>query len=878
MNVPSGYTALDLIGFTDRGDYDSTANYVKNDLVHHNNSIWRCLVDDTTAVTPAEGANWTVYIQNGTTLNGMADVNLTTPANGDLLRYNSTSSKWENQDVDSTPTQSSTKLVQSGGVYTQLENKANTADLAAVATTGAYSDLSGTPQLAQVATTGQYSDLSGQPTIPTVNDATLTIQKNGTNVETFTANSSTNKTANITVPDVINDLSDVNISSVANEEILAYDSASSKWKNSGALGALKEALTNQSYQNGAVNLFDYTATSDTVSGVTFTMNSDKTVTVNGKGTNTNNYSTIYLGSFTNFNIGETYKVSGCPSDGANNKYEMFWVARNSSSTALATVEDTGSGGTITIPSNTVRVECYIRCYYNVQIDSKIFKPMLTYSSMVNSDYAHYVPYAAPNKDLLSYKDNGVLGAKNLLNVRKLINHSPVGGLNFQLNDDGSVTIQGGTTTSEFQLLHGFIQGGILSTPLLKPNTTYIFSIGTGKKQENLALNVFVKETSSSGWTGLTLKTNVDSITFTTPATIYDLWIKVQVSSGKSITTTTIYPMIRLASDTDPTYQPYAKTNQQLTKDDIGLTENEFVNGAVNLLDNIATTQVVNGVTYTRNADGSVIANGTANADTWYEVTGLQKISGAMSLKMSGCPANGDYSTYSIQFTDRGLNNTSDDAIYRDTGNGVEFSISVNHYYRVHIRIKNGVTVSNLVFKPMLTVADVPNSDYNHYVPYAKSNKELTNLAQQLDGNYVLTRRACYLKAISASNTKKRNVLMAEFMDDFVAEVSSYMDTNDLIIVTHGSAGGVAPGKNTVPYPLSKSEIAVTSIVLSDVDLTNTVIATYETVFTHNSATCTVYDNRIPIGANPTVTCTNYSGDTPTSGTMNLYYMIYKKIS
>ena len=36
--------------------------------------------------------------------------------------------------------------------------------------------------------------------IPTVNNATLTIQKNGTNVATFTANASSNATANITVP------------------------------------------------------------------------------------------------------------------------------------------------------------------------------------------------------------------------------------------------------------------------------------------------------------------------------------------------------------------------------------------------------------------------------------------------------------------------------------------------------------------------------------------------------------------------------------------------------------------------------------------------------------------------------------------------------
>lgn len=39
-----------------------------------------------------------------------------------------------------------------------------------------------------------YSD------IPTVNNATLTIQKNGTTVKTFTANASSNVTANITVP------------------------------------------------------------------------------------------------------------------------------------------------------------------------------------------------------------------------------------------------------------------------------------------------------------------------------------------------------------------------------------------------------------------------------------------------------------------------------------------------------------------------------------------------------------------------------------------------------------------------------------------------------------------------------------------------------
>ncbi len=60
--------------------------------------------------------------------------------------------------------------------------------------------------LATVATSGSYNDLSNKPTIPTVNNATLTIQKNGTTVKTFTANASSNVTANITVPTKTSDL------------------------------------------------------------------------------------------------------------------------------------------------------------------------------------------------------------------------------------------------------------------------------------------------------------------------------------------------------------------------------------------------------------------------------------------------------------------------------------------------------------------------------------------------------------------------------------------------------------------------------------------------------------------------------------------------
>ena len=119
------------------------------------------------------------------------------------LLYDGTLGSWS-VETASVPTKTS-DITNDGddGVHPFLA----TDDVATVATTGAYSDLSGTPSLATVATSGSYTDLSNKPTIPTVNNATLTIQKNGTTVNTFTANASSNVTANISVPTSFSGLS-----------------------------------------------------------------------------------------------------------------------------------------------------------------------------------------------------------------------------------------------------------------------------------------------------------------------------------------------------------------------------------------------------------------------------------------------------------------------------------------------------------------------------------------------------------------------------------------------------------------------------------------------------------------------------------------------
>ena len=68
MIEPTGYTALDLVGYTDKGTYAANVNYVKNDLVHYGGNIWRVLIDDTIGITPAEGPNYTLFIGEPTNL------------------------------------------------------------------------------------------------------------------------------------------------------------------------------------------------------------------------------------------------------------------------------------------------------------------------------------------------------------------------------------------------------------------------------------------------------------------------------------------------------------------------------------------------------------------------------------------------------------------------------------------------------------------------------------------------------------------------------------------------------------------------------------------------------------------------------------------
>lgn len=165
--------------------------------------------------------------------------------------------------------------------------------------------------LATVATTGAYSDLSGTPTIPTVNDATLTIQKNGTTVQTFTANASTNATANITVPTDTSDLTNGAgfITGISSSDVTTalgytpYDSSNPSGYTSN-VGTVT-SVNNVSPVNGNVSLTIPTVNNPTI-----------TITQCG----------VTKGSFTlNQASGDTIALDAGGAGGGNDLFDFKWA-------------------------------------------------------------------------------------------------------------------------------------------------------------------------------------------------------------------------------------------------------------------------------------------------------------------------------------------------------------------------------------------------------------------------------------------------------------------------------------------------------------------------------------------------------------------------
>ena len=143
----------------------------------------------------------------------------------------------------------------------------------------------------------------------------------------------------------------------------------------------------------------------------------------------------------------------------------------------------------------------------------------------------------------------------------------------------------------------------------------------------------------------------------------------------------------------------------------------------NLLNPTLATTTVNGITCTNNGDGTYTLNGTASANATFRVSQLeiQKYLGK-TLRLVGCPKGGSGTTYRMFLTDNQNSNSS----LTDLGEGATKTVEQwgsSEYWICYISIDSGVTVSNVVFKPMLTTN--LNATYDDFVPYTGDGETLT---------------------------------------------------------------------------------------------------------------------------------------------------------
>jgi hypothetical protein len=314
------------------------------------------------------------------------------------------------------------------------------------------------------------------------------------------------------------------------------------------------------------NLLKNKATTQTINGVTFTVNADKSVRVVAN--NTSVYSALTLNSNLAeiLEVDKSYILTGTsikPSGTSYRQYELR-IRKNSNNDIVAS--DTGSGVKFTLTQAMVQADTYrldIAIFDGTTCDT-VFYPMLRKADIIDPTYEPYHESVEEEIEQI-YADNGVLGAKNLYNLSYPT--QTLNGITWTNNGDGTLTANGTSTatslpnTDRFTLPKGdYIFTCPNNQGITNANNIYwfLYNVTQGKDATNILQN------------GQFSHNGTDILSF-----------RVQIKgTGTTVNNLTFYPMLRLASDPDDTYQPYAMTNRELT---------EKVTGTIDLSQTQSTT-------------------------------------------------------------------------------------------------------------------------------------------------------------------------------------------------------------------------------------------------------------------------------------------------
>ena len=232
------------------------------------------------------------------------------------------------------------------------------------------------------------------------------------------------------------------------------------------------------------NQFELTGTTDTINGVTFTVNKSAGTVIATNAASPSATSTFTLGSF-KLKANKTYILSGCPSGGGNSSYALY-----SDYLGVLKQYDTGNGVNLTATSDTtVSINCVI--YTSNTTSTVTFRPMIRDASITDDTFETYKQDA---NSKINVTTNGIMlssaqmaygkRTKNLIPfvLKENVKGSSVGSTTCKRDGDGYKLTNSPTGNVVFALYttnanHAFDNAKLPNTKTL-PTGKYIIS-GTG---------------------------------------------------------------------------------------------------------------------------------------------------------------------------------------------------------------------------------------------------------------------------------------------------------------------------------------------------------------------------------------------------------------
>lgn len=304
-------------------------------------------------------------------------------------------------------------------------------------------------------------------------------------------------------------------------------------------------------------------------------------------------------------------------------------------------------------------------------------------------------------------------SKNLLPYPFYNSTSTVSGVTFTDNGDGTVTAEGTCTASNYSVFRciGTINMQDPRQRLLQPGTYTLSGCPAGGSADTYKMEVLASvdgsmlgvDTGEGVTFTLTEETIVRvNIVVVAGATVSGLVFTPQMESGS---TKTDFVRYEYEENTLWVNSEYEIKNWDFDAEapaKRSTTKNLLCYPYYNTAEIGSDKLTINGITYTGSTDGSVTATGTATDGAYFRVNYTSYTSNLMRLPkgtytLSGCPAGGHEDTYAIE----AYCYTNPAIIYRDTGEGVTFTLEEDTDVRVAILIKTGTTVNGHVFKPQL---------------------------------------------------------------------------------------------------------------------------------------------------------------------------------